>query len=189
MAEKENRQPESSVPEASQATAKVAEPQANDEKVDSKDALTPMVSININSMLEDIKKKEKERSEARSSLSIEKIQSVWDAYKAENESPSVQAALGNCILKLEDVLLTIVVPNITSQNIIKAETALLELIRSETGTPIKYSYVVDVTQFPDVQEDKPVSLMSDREKFALLYSENQEFKSLVDKFNLKLDND
>ncbi|MFN8338299.1 MAG: hypothetical protein U0T36_04705 [Saprospiraceae bacterium] len=116
------------------------------------------------------------------------IKVIWDQYIESSTSKSVQSALNIALLSLTDQRVHIIVPAQVNKDMILQEKNLLEKIRNETGIhDLIFEVVVDKDSFPDMDETKPVQIMTQKEKYQYISEKSQHFGSFVKKFGLKLD--
>lgn len=142
----------------------------------------------IDSIRESIKKTEQSKAEARKNVNIQVIKVIWDQYIESSTSKSVQSALNIALLSLTDQRVHIIVPAQVNKDMILQEKNLLEKIRNETGIhDLIFEVVVDKDSFPDMDETKPVQIMTQKEKYQYISEKSQHFGSFVKKFGLKLD--
>ena len=142
----------------------------------------------IDSIRESIKKTEQSKAEARKNVNIQVIKVIWDQYIESSTSKSVQSALNIALLSLTDQSVHIIVPAQVNKDMILQEKNLLEKIRNETGIhDLIFEVVVDKDSFPDMDETKPVQIMTQKEKYQYISEKSQHFGSFVKKFGLKLD--
>lgn len=142
----------------------------------------------IDSIRESIKKTEQSKAEARKNVNIQVIKVIWDQYIESSTSKSVQSALNIALLSLTDQRVHIIVPAQVNKDMILQEKNLLEKIRNETGIhDLIFEVVVDKDSFPDMDDTKPVQIMTQKEKYQYISEKSQHFGSFVKKFGLKLD--
>lgn len=142
----------------------------------------------IDSIRESIKKTEQSKAEARKNVSIQVIKGIWDQYVENSTSKSVQSALNIAQLSLTDNRVQIIVPAQVNKDMILQEKNLLEKLRNDTGI---YDLIFEVTVnkdlFPDLDDTKPVQIMTQKEKYQYMTVKNPQFGNFVKKLGLKLD--
>lgn len=142
----------------------------------------------IDSIRESIKKTEQSKAEARKNVSIQVIKGIWDQYVENSTSKSVQSALNIAQLSLTDNRVQIIVPAQVNKDMILQEKNLLEKLRNDTGI---YDLIFEVTVnkdlFPDLDDTKPVQIMTQKEKYQYMTDKNPQFGNFVKKLGLKLD--
>lgn len=142
----------------------------------------------IDSLRESIKKTEQSKAEARKNVSIQVVKGIWDEYVANSTSKSVQSALNIALLSLADYKVHIKVPAQVNKDMILQEKNLLEKIRNESGIhDLIFEVVVDKDSFPDMDDTKPVQIMTQKEKYQYMVDKNPQFGNFVKKLGLKLD--
>lgn len=162
-----------------------------DDKSSSKENIKTLKSVkitDIKAIRENIEKEEKTKAEARKNVSLELIQEIWNKYIVHNPSKSVQSALKLAFLNLEGKTISAKVPTQISRDMILQETNLLDMLRNELGIgDLIFDIEVDKTLFPYYEENKPVQVMTQREKYILMLEKNPSLGSFTKKFGLKLD--
>jgi len=123
----------------------------------------------LDSIMNQVKAEEEAKKEARKAMSIELVDEIWLAYIAANESPSVKVALKNCFRSLADRTITVKVGSENGKNIILQEDRLKDELREKLGAEdLILDVVVDKAMFPEVEQEKPKTLYSNREKYELM---------------------
>ncbi len=158
------------------------------ENAEDKIVNTPSFS-SIDKLMMDIKTKEKEKEEARKSLSLDGINEIWKDYSDHNSSKSLRSALNLVIKKLEGENLIVTVPNGLTRDMVLEETALLDRIRDEMGVDkLTLQMVVDYEQFPGFDEVETKKVLTSKEKYEMLVESNPLVAELRKRFDLKVDN-
>jgi DNA polymerase-3 subunit gamma/tau len=156
---------------------------------------TPKIGVsklgNIDDIRQSIVASEVTKAEARRNLSIDLIKNIWEDYKENNSSKSVQTALGFALMELsDDATLHIKVPNIVTKDMIAQESNLIERLRHESGEEnLKYNIQIDIEKFPEFEELRPNQTVSPREKYAQMLVHNPLLGKIAQELNLKLDNE
>lgn len=142
----------------------------------------------LDSIMNQVKAEEEAKKEARKAMSIELVDEIWLAYIAANESPSVKVALKNCFRSLADRTITVKVGSENGKNIILQEDRLKDELREKLGAEdLILDVVVDKAMFPEVEQEKPKTLYSNREKYELMNEKNPLLGELRTRFDLKID--
>lgn len=183
---KETKESISVEPSTKQIKIKVEQPKSSAESPPTSSAL---LNLDIHNITEEIKKAEQDKKSAEQNLSLENIRDFWDEYSARTSSPSVKTALSNTILTFKDSVVKVIIPSLVTQNIIKEENNMLELMRKEFGTEkLKLEFLIDKDQFPDYEENKPKEVLTDREKYQKMVEKNASLRLFVEKLDLKKNN-
>ena len=142
----------------------------------------------LDALLATVKKEEEEIQEARKGLSQETLIRLWSEYSSTHNSPSTKAMLDLAIIELKDKTVQITVPSNHYKNMVLEEDPLKELLRSKMGTPDLVMHpIVNREAFPDMEIEKPKTLMSTKEKYQFLSEKHPPLKTLVEKLDLKPD--
>lgn len=158
-------------------------PSASDQKVID----TPRLSSTADLLLQ-VQEIEKQQVELKKNLNVETIQHIWDDYTEHNESPSVKQALKMANLHFADKTVTLTVPGTFFKDVVQQETALLDRMRNETGTPnLVFNVVVDKDAFPEYEEAKPKKILSNADRYQLMKEKNPLLDKLRDTFLLEVD--
>jgi len=149
------------------------------------------LDLSLEGMMASITAEEAAINKAKERFGIEAIQEIWEEYTVHNPSPSVQSALKRTELSLDgDEKLIITVPAAITGEIVINELPLQERIRSELGaTQLTYHINVDPEAFPDFEQSRPVTKLKPREKYQLILEKKPELKELIDKLEMKPDNE
>jgi DNA polymerase-3 subunit gamma/tau len=133
---------------------------------------------------------EETKAAARKNLSVDLVKNIWEEYKNNNPSKSVQAAMKYAILDLVgESSIKVTVPNSITKDMILQEASLLERLRAESGEErISWEIVIDIEAFPDFEDTRFTLSINPREKFAQFSESNPLFSKLVQELNLTLDN-
>ena len=169
------------------ATDKPAVEQSNNVQPSQKMGLRPG---DVNALRASILSDIKSRSTTAGEISPDILRNLWDEYTLNNPSKSVQSALGHAILDVENKRITITVPTQVGKDMIAQENALLKRIRDEMDTPdLVFDIQVDKEKFPDFEENKPMQLLTQKERFLFLLNKNPNLEVFVRKMSLKLDSE
>ena len=142
----------------------------------------------IDSLMSQVLKEEEAKKQARKAMSIELVDKIWLAYIEANESPSVKVALKSCFRSLEGRTITVKVGSENGKNIILQEDRLKDELRAKLGAEdLILDVIVDKALFPEVEQEKPKTLYSNREKYELMNGKNPLLGELRTRFDLKID--
>ena len=145
---------------------------------------------NVHSIREKILEEEAKKADFRKNLNLSGIKKIWENYRENNPSQSVQLALKNSDIHLENTTMTVYVPNTVSKDLILQESTLVERLRQELGTPeLILDIKVEKSRFPDMEEIKPTASLTQREKFQAMSEKNDNLSEFVSQLGLKLDAD
>lgn len=136
-----------------------------------------------------IREEEQLQKAAQSNLSLETLQSSWDKYVGNHTSNSFQAAMRNVILDLKGKNIKVTVPSPVAQGFINQESALMDEIRDQFGTPDLTLHIeIDKDQFPDMEEEEVVKTYFSRsEALDELSKKNPNLIELMKRFELRPD--
>jgi len=149
---------------------------------------TPSIS-SLDSLLDEIKGEEITENESSSSMSIERVQAIWDKYKAEVTIPSTKTVLTKTILEVKDNSLVINVASVIAKEILQQEIKLMQEIRSSLrNNDLDIVINIDKSMFPETEVELPKMYMSFKEKYELMAEKNPNLKELVKLLDLKKDN-
>lgn len=152
------------------------------------DLMTFKKPSGLDAILATVKKEEEAIKEARKGLNQDTLVRLWTEYASTHPSPSTKAMLEMAILKLEDKMVHITVPSNHYKTMVLEEDPLKELLRQQMGTlDLMLNPIVDRTAFPDMEIEKPRTLMSTKEKYQFLSEKHPTLKTLVEKLELKPD--
>jgi len=142
----------------------------------------------IEALLSQVKKEEEVKKEARRTMSIEAVDSVWNKYYDDHTSPSVKVALKNSHRSLIDGKVIVAVSSENTKNIILQEDDLKDLLRAKLGAEdLIMEIEVDKARFPEVKQEKPKVLYNTKEKYLLMQEKNPLIDELKTRFDLKAD--
>lgn len=145
---------------------------------------------NVESIRKKILEEEAQKAGFRKNLSVETIQKIWKDYQENNPSKSVQLALKNSDIHLEQTTAVIYVPNSVSRDLILQENNLVDRLRSELGTPeLALDIRIDKVRFPEIEEIKPQKALTQKEKYLSMAEKNEHLQDLVKQLGLKMDSD
>lgn len=120
----------------------------------------------------------------------EKLREIWDDYALNNPSKSIQSALNHAILDLEKHHIRIWVPTFVAKDMIAQESPLLNRIREEMDSPEAVIDIqVDKEKFPGFEENKPLQILTQKEKFVVMLNKNPNLELFSRKLGLKLDSE
>ena len=128
------------------------------------------------------------KAEARKNLNLKLVKKVWKEHAETISSKSVQTALNHSILHLDNITIFASVPTQVYKDMIIQEVALLEKLREESGAfDLIFEISIDKNLFPDFDETKPISSMTQKERYISMLEKNSSLGSFTKKFGLKLD--
>ncbi|MBK9733753.1 MAG: DNA polymerase III subunit gamma/tau [Saprospiraceae bacterium] len=143
---------------------------------------------NIDAIRAEIIQNEAIKAEARKNLSLELVNNVWKAHSKSISSQSVQSALNQTILQLENKTIFALVPTQVYKDMIIQEVTLLNKLREESGAfDLIFEISINKDFFPDFEENKPLSSMTQKERYIDMLEKNPSLGSFTKKFGLKLD--
>jgi DNA polymerase III subunit gamma/tau len=153
-------------------------------------AIPKIGMTNINSIRESIMQNEAKLAENKKKLTTEHINTIWNKYIEEVESKSTQTVLKNVILALDNKEIHITVPSNLAKEMIIQEGNLIDRLRSECGEPsLAFNIKIDTSQFPEIEEVKPVQSLTQRERYMKMAENNPALVELTKRLELKLDNE
>lgn len=142
----------------------------------------------IDSLMSQVLEEEEAKKQARKAMSIELVDKIWLDYIEANESPSVKVALKSSFRSLEGRTITVKVGSENGKNIILQEDRLKDQLREKLGAEdLILEVLVDKALFPEVEQEKPKTLYSNREKYELMNGKNPLLGELRTRFDLKID--
>ncbi len=142
----------------------------------------------IDSLMSQVLKEEEAKKQARKAMSIELVDKIWLDYIEANDSPSVKVALKSSFRSLEGRTITVKVGSENGKNIILQEDKLKDELREKLGAEdLILEVIVDKELFPEVEQEKPKTLYSNREKYELMNGKNPLLGELRTRFDLKID--
>ncbi|MBL0100225.1 MAG: hypothetical protein IPP49_09420 [Saprospiraceae bacterium] len=142
----------------------------------------------IDAIRENIRKAEITKAEARKNIHIDLVKRIWSQYAENNPSKSVQSALNLAIIELSDKTISVRVPTQVSKDMILQESNLLNQLRNDLGvSDLVFDIEIDKSLFPNFEENKPVTIMTQKEKYIHMLEKNPSLGSFTKKFGLKLD--
>ena len=148
---------------------------------------TPQISRTAD-LLKQVKEIERQQLELKKNLSKETIEKIWNNYLENSESKNVVTALSQALLTYSGKEVKLTVPSAFNKDIIQQEVTLLDQIRHETGTPdLKFIIEVDKAHFPDYEQLKPKTLLTNKEKYQIMKEKNPLIDELRDRFMLEVD--
>lgn len=152
---------------------------------------TAGIDLSLDSMMATLEAEDKALHAAKENFGMEGIKEIWADYTEHNPSPSVQSALNRALLKLQgEKILEITVPTALTGDMILNEGQLMDRIRNDLGvTSLSFEINVDAEAFPDFEEVKSTTNLKPREKYQLLLEKKPELSTLINKLELKPDND
>lgn len=137
-----------------------------------------------------VEEEENHRAGLQSRLSLENVQTEWQAYAALLDSNLARLALTNATLQLDGKILRVSVGTTIDQNNVKAEVArMLETLRRRLHDPaLRIEVVLDEKKIAEqVQAAARVARpLSTREKLDKMKELNPLVSDLIQKFDLKL---
>jgi DNA polymerase-3 subunit gamma/tau len=192
-------QPESKTPnESSISGTSVALPQIIASKTKTQNSIS-LSEINnpiptfqkpggIDDIMASVKKEEAQLQEARKGLNQETLETLWQQYADAHTSPSTKAMLEIAKISLTGKTVDVLLPSNHYKNMVLEEEALKELLRQKLGTSdLMLNPIVDKEAFPDIEVEKPKTLMSTKERYQYLAEKHPLLTTLVEKLDLKPD--
>ncbi len=150
--------------------------------------ITP--SFNIGSISQAIRKEEELKKESKSEASLAGIQSLLNDYIEKEESNATKTALKNTDLELKPTGLYIYVPNTLVKDMVQQEAPLLQLFRDSfdfEGKDVRV--IIDADKFPDQEKFTPKKILTNKDKYEMMATENANLIKLKNALNLKSDNE
>ncbi len=142
----------------------------------------------LDDIMASVKKEEAKLQEARKGLNQETLEKLWNGYAETHNSPSTKAMLDLAKISLQGKTINVVVPSNHYKNMVVEETDLQDLLREKLGTSdLTLNPIVDREAFPDIQYEKPKTLMSTKERYRYLAEKHPHLATLVEKLELKPD--
>jgi len=142
----------------------------------------------LDDIMASIKKEEENLQEARKGLNQETLEKLWKGYAEAHNSPSTKAMLDMAKITLEKKTINVLVPSNHYKNMVMEESDLTELLRVKLGTSdLSINPIVDRDAFPDIELEKPKTLMSTKERYIYLAEKHPLLTTLVEKLELKPD--
>jgi DNA polymerase-3 subunit gamma/tau len=153
---------------------------------------SPKVEISkissIHALRESIKITEASKAESRKNLNLQQVTEIWTEHTENNSSMSVKSALNLAKLNLDNKTIQVIVPTQVSKDMILQESILLEKLREDLGAhDLIFEITVDKSLFPEFEDDKPVQLMTQRERYVAMLEKNPKLGSFTTTFSLKID--
>ncbi|MDF1695750.1 MAG: DNA polymerase III subunit gamma/tau [Saprospiraceae bacterium] len=184
-------QPSPSVPpsESSHASEPVSAPKSEAPPKNNANSIPSFKKPSgIDDIMASVKQEEAKLQEARKGLNQETLEKLWNEYSQNHNSPSTKAMLEMALVSLEGKTVTVVVPSNHYKNMILEEDELKELLRKKLGTSdLMLQPKVDREAFPNVEVEKPKTLLSSKEKYQYLAEKHPLLTTLVEKLELKPD--
>jgi DNA polymerase-3 subunit gamma/tau len=144
--------------------------------------------IDINSIRQKVIEQNDAKRQASAKLSLESVKMIWESYRDNNPSQGTRSAMTDSVIDLKEKTLLVKVPAASLQSIILQEKALMDRLREEFGIDdLTLNCEVDISYFPEYEEVKIVSPMSQRELFDEFASRNPIFLKMVKELDLKLE--
>lgn len=135
-----------------------------------------------------VKQEEAKLQEARKGLNQETLEKLWNGYSEAHSSPSMRSMLDLAKITLAGKTINVLVPSNHYKNMVIEETDLQDLLREKLGTPdLTLNPIVDREAFPDMEVEKPKTLMSTKERYRYLAEKHPNLVTLVEKLELKPD--
>lgn len=145
-------------------------------------------SLNLDNLMSKVKEEEEVKKEARKQMSIEMVEEIWLKYIDDNTSASVKVALKNSFRSLSGRTITVISSSENARNIILQEDNLKDILRKKLGAEdLILDVKVDKSKFPEVEEVKPKTLYSNKEKYLLMREKNPLIDDLKTRFELKVE--
>ena len=142
----------------------------------------------LDAIMASVKKEEAKLQEARKGLNQETLEKLWSQYSEQHNSPSTKAMLDLAQITLEGKVVNVVLPSNHYANMVTEETDLQDLLREKLGTTdLMIKPMVNREAFPDLDFEKPKTLMSTKERFKYLAQKHPPLITLVEKLELKPD--
>lgn len=149
----------------------------------SKDEMPSMSSL---SHFIDAAKKLTEQNELKSTVvQLDQVASIWNDYASSQNSQTVRAVLEKTELDVKNNAIVATVTTMISKSVILQETALIERLRSELGLP-RLTIRIEIDASSGNLPEKP-KLLTSKEKFEHLCTQNPHFRTFQKNFGLKLD--
>ena len=142
----------------------------------------------LDAIMASVKKEEAKLQEARKGLNQETLEKLWYQYSEDHNSPSTKAMLDLAQITLEGKVVKVILPSNHYANMVTEETDLQDLLREKLGTSdLMIKPMVNREAFPDLDFEKPKTLMSTKERFKYLAQKHPPLITLVEKLELKPD--
>ncbi len=142
----------------------------------------------LDDIMASVKKEEAKLQEARKGLNQETLEKLWNGYADSHTSPSTKAMLDLAKISLNGKTINVVVPSNHYKNMVIEEDPLKELLREKLGTSdLVLNPIVDREVFPNIEVEKPKTLMSTKERYRYLAEKHPLLTTLVEKLELKPD--
>ncbi len=150
-----------------------------------------MVSPNIGSiddLINETKKELDQRAVEKIDLDLEKIEEIWNEYKASVNSPSTKVTLENVKIEIVENGVKVVVPSSVSKEEIAREMDLYQKIRENfNNSDLSINLEIDRASFPELEETNSKKIYTLKEKYDHLIKQNPEMDYLVKTLKLKIE--
>ncbi len=132
------------------------------------------------------KKNKKEQTQV---FNLKGVEDIFEAYRKQTSSPSVQSAISNVKLELQGSDICVLAPIQIYLDFIRQESPLIEILHETYSNSYdKIVYQVSEETFPDYKPPKKPKHLTTSDKYDLLSKKNPHFLKFVDTFKLKVIN-
>ncbi|NND34206.1 MAG: DNA polymerase III subunit gamma/tau [Saprospiraceae bacterium] len=142
----------------------------------------------LNHFVREVEKQFEENKELESLvISLDQVQSIWDEYGEGQSSQTVKAVLQKTKLDVINNAIVAKVGSMISKSVILQEVNLIEDLRAKLGLP-RLTIKIDIDEDSVDVIDRP-KILTTKEKFEFMCTQNPQLSSFMDKFGLKPDSD
>ncbi len=160
------------------------------EALDKKKSFMITPSFNLGNLSQEIRKEEELKKETKSEPTLAGITAVFEEYIEHEESNATKTALKNTELELKQSGLYIYVPNTLVKDMVQQEAPLLQKIRDTFNFDGKdVRVIIDAAKFPDQEKFTPKKILTNKDKYEIMATENANLIKLKNVLNLKSDNE
>ncbi len=146
--------------------------------------------VDLSDLEAELENEKEETVEEKKEISLEQFQEVWTEYANDIKSPSVRTTISKAEIKLADGSVTVIVGSVMAKEMVQQETELIKFIRDQLGRKdLLMTIEVDPEKLPEEAKVKPKKLLSTKEKYDIMKTENPLIDEMRKRFDLKPDYD
>ena len=146
--------------------------------------------VDLSDLEEELENEGVEMEEEIKDISPEAFQKIWNEYAENLKSPSVRTTISKAEFEIEKDTIKVTVGSTMAKEMVQQETELIKYIRDQLGRQdLLMTIDVDPEKLPEEAKVKPKKLLSTKEKYDIMKSENPLIDEMRKRFDLKPDYD
>ena len=146
--------------------------------------------VDLSDLEEELEKENDQPVEEEKEISLDEFQNAWNEYAENVKSPSVRTTILKAEFGLEDETVKVTVGSTMAKEMVQQENELIKHLRDQLGRQdLLMTIDVDPDKLPEEAKVKPKKLLSTKEKYDIMKTENPLIDEMRKRFDLKPDYD